>query len=61
LLPHYINAGIYYIKKEAMDLFKREYSLTDVERTVFPKAAVEGELAYYTEESFWHSIDKSWL
>jgi NDP-sugar pyrophosphorylase family protein len=57
LLPHYINAGIYYIKKEAMDLFKREYSLTDVERTVFPKAAVEGELAYYTEESFWHSID----
>jgi Nucleoside-diphosphate-sugar pyrophosphorylase involved in lipopolysaccharide biosynthesis/translation initiation factor 2B, gamma/epsilon subunits (eIF-2Bgamma/eIF-2Bepsilon) len=57
LLPHYINAGIYYIKKEAIDLFKRDYMSTDVERTVFPKAAIEGELTYYTEDAFWHSID----
>lgn len=56
-LPHFINAGIYYIKKEAKAYFDKEYNYTDVERTVFPLAAVEGEIACYKEDAFWISID----
>jgi len=56
-LPHYINAGIYYIKRDAIDYFKREYHYNDVERTVFPSAALEGQIACYKEDSFWISID----
>lgn len=57
ILPHYINAGIYYIKKEADSYFKREYYYNDIERTVFPLAAQEGEIACYKEDVFWQSID----
>ncbi len=56
-LPHYINAGIYYIKKEALDYFNREYNYNDVERTVFPIAAIDGQIACYKEDVFWISID----
>jgi len=57
LLPHYINAGVYYFKKEALKYFKDQYHHTDIERTVFPKAASEGAIACYSEDAFWHSID----
>jgi NDP-sugar pyrophosphorylase family protein len=57
ILPHYINAGVYYLKREALDYFKHEYYFNDIERTVFPKAASEGNIACYMEDVFWHSID----
>ncbi len=57
MLPYFINAGIYYIKKEALKYFSQEVTHTDVERTVFPRSAQEGNIACYFEEAFWHSID----
>jgi len=57
ILDYYINAGIYYIKKEAIKYFDKEYDYRDIERTIFPLASKEGEITYYTEEAFWHSID----
>src|SRR5579875_1293646 len=57
ILPYFINAGVYYFKRDALNYFKHEYHHTDIERTIFPKAASEGAIASYSEDVFWHSID----
>lgn len=58
LLDIYINAGIYYIKKEAFRYFEEEYDKKEVEKTVFPKLADERRVGPYREEGvFWCSVD----
>ena len=57
MLDFYINAGIYYFKKESFPYFSEKYSEKDVEKTVFPKFAKKGFLGYYYEDVFWQSID----
>ncbi len=39
LLNHFINAGIYYIKKNAFEIFLSDYVDKEIETTVFPKLA----------------------
>ncbi len=57
LLDHYINAGIYYIKTSAFDLFYDDYVDKEIETTVFPKLAKRKLIGAYTEETFWMGID----
>ncbi|MGC8730466.1 MAG: nucleotidyltransferase family protein [Candidatus Micrarchaeia archaeon] len=63
LIDKYINAGIYYIKKNAYPYFDEDYArkgngAVDVEKTVFPKLANEKKIGAYIEnEIFWQSID----
>ncbi len=57
LLDLYINAGIYYIKKDGFPYFFENYSEKDVEKTVFPKLTKEGRTGYYYEDVFWESVD----
>lgn len=57
VLELYINAGIYYIKKEAFHYFNKEYERKEIEHTVFPELAGERKIAPYYEESFWRSVD----
>lgn len=57
LLNHYINAGIYYIKTSAFDLFFDDYVDKEIETTVFPKLAKRKLTGAYTEETFWMGID----
>ncbi|MFQ5888006.1 MAG: sugar phosphate nucleotidyltransferase, partial [Candidatus Hydrothermarchaeales archaeon] len=57
VLEHYINGGIYLLKKDSFDLFEG-YPSGDVERTVFPVLARDGKLGYYKEDQiFWRSLD----
>ena len=58
ILDYYINAGLYYIKKEAYELFDREFSETAVEKTVFPLVAEMGRAYVFKEDNvFWQSVD----
>ena len=58
LLDYYINAGVYYIKKEAYELFEREFSESSVEKTVFPLVAEMGFAYVFREEDvFWQSVE----
>ncbi len=56
-LDHYINAGIYYIKKKAFPYFSRDYMDRDVETTVFPMLANDKLAGAFTEETMWLGID----
>ncbi len=57
ILEHYINGGIYLVKRDSFDLFEG-YPSGDVERNVFPVLAKEGKLGYYKEDQiFWRSLD----
>jgi len=58
ILDYYINAGLYYFKKDTYPYFERDYSDTAVERTVFPLLAEERHAYIFTEENvFWQSVD----
>lgn len=57
-LDLYINAGIYYIKKEAFPYFAKEYDKKEIEHTVFPELVEERKIGSYFEEGvFWRSVD----
>ena len=56
-LNHFINAGVYYIKKEALRYFSMEYFSKDIETTVFPKVAAERKAGAYFEDTLWLGID----
>ncbi len=56
-LDHYINAGIYYIKKAAFRYFFEDYVDKDVETTVFPRLANEKLAGAYNEDTMWLGID----
>jgi NDP-sugar pyrophosphorylase family protein len=56
LLDYYINAGIYYAKQEAFELFEG-FDSGDVEKTLFPILARDNKLGFYKEDAFWMSID----
>ncbi len=57
LLDSYINAGVYYIKKNARSYFFEDYIFNDLEKTVFPKLAEEKLLGCYREDTLWMGID----
>ena len=57
VLDHYINAGIYYFKKESFPYFFQDYEGNDLEKTVFPELAENSLVGYYYENVFWESID----
>ena len=58
ILDHYINAGFYFIKKEAYKYFEMRYKEKAVEKTVFPLLAKEGSAFIYCESDiFWQSVD----
>ena len=57
LLNHFINAGIYYIKKSAFEAFQSDYVDKEIETTVFPRLAKKKLTGAYTEETFWMGID----
>lgn len=57
LLDYFINAGIYYIKTSAFELFFDEYVDKEIETTVFPKLAKKKLTGAYTENTFWMGID----
>lgn len=56
-LDLYVNAGVYYIKKEAFPYFAREYDKKDIEHTVFPVLVEERKVGPYYEDCFWRSVD----
>lgn len=53
-----INAGIYYIKKEAFPYFQKKYYKKNFEQTVLPDLAEERKIGYYKEDGvFWIGVD----
>ncbi len=56
-LEHYINAGMYYIKKSAFDAFFRKYMEKDIEKSVFPYLVNNNEMGVYCEDALWLGID----
>ena len=57
VLDHFINGGIYYVKKESFPYFFEEYGDNSVEKTVFPKLAEKNMIGFYYEDVFWAAID----
>ena len=56
-LDLFINAGVYYIKKEAFPYFTQNYNKNDIEHTVFPVLVEERKVGHYYEKCFWRSVD----
>jgi len=57
-LDIFINAGTYYIKKNAFSYFNEEYDRSEIEFTVFPKLVSDRMVAPYNEDGvFWRSVD----
>ena len=56
-LNYFINAGIYYLKKETFNLFFEEYIDKEIETTIFPRLANQKLAGAYTEETMWLGID----
>lgn len=59
VLDHFINGGIYYIKKQAFPYFFDSYPAEEkgIETTVFSTMAEKGLVASYYEDVFWESVD----
>ena len=57
LLDVFINAGIYYIKKESFPFFLEGYDSTEIETSVFPALAKRRLLLAYFEDGEWIGID----
>jgi NDP-sugar pyrophosphorylase family protein len=58
MLNQYINAGIYYIKREAFPYFSREYDKKDIEKTAFIALVEDRKASVYLEDNaYWRSID----
>ncbi|MEM0158432.1 MAG: nucleotidyltransferase family protein [Thermoplasmataceae archaeon] len=57
LLDYYINAGIYYIKRDAFSYFFEDYPDKDLETTAFPKIASNKGMGAYWEDTLWMGID----
>ena len=56
-LDHYINAGMYYIKKSAFPVFFMRYMEKDVEKTAFPYMVSNNQMGVYFEDAFWMGVD----
>ena len=56
-LDHYINAGMYYIKKSAFNAFFRKYMEKDIEKSVFPYLVNNNRMGVYCEDALWLGID----
>ncbi len=56
-LDHYINAGMYYIKKSAFPVFFMKYMEKDVEKTAFPYLVSNNQMGVYYENTFWMGVD----
>jgi len=53
-LPHWINAGTYFIQRSMEERFPLK---GDHEDSLFPQLAAEGKLGAYTGEGYWKSVD----
>ena len=58
LLECYINGGFYCLREEVLPMLER-FKTGNIENTVFPELAKQGQLAHYKEEDdlFWAAID----
>ena len=56
-LNHYINAGLYYVKKSAFEAFFRKYMEKDIEKSVFPYIVNNNRMGVYCEDALWLGID----
>lgn len=57
LLDLYINAGLYYIKKESYKYLNEEYLEKEIEKTFFPKLVNLGLASPYIENVTWIPVD----
>jgi NDP-sugar pyrophosphorylase family protein len=53
-LPYWINAGIYVLSREAVEMFP---DVGDHETTTFPRLAEQRRLAAYRSRDYWHTVD----
>jgi len=56
VLPHWVNAGVYVLDKEAVDRFP---TVGDQENSTFPEFAKQGRIAAYLHKGFWKGIDNA--
>jgi NDP-sugar pyrophosphorylase family protein len=59
ILNHYINAGYYLIRKDIRKYLEREYQDKDIEKSVFPVLAKDGQIAGLKYQGFWKSVDSA--
>lgn len=55
-LTSWINAGFFVFERAALDYFQGDDSL-DLEKTVLPRLAADGQLMMYRHSGFWASMD----
>jgi NDP-sugar pyrophosphorylase family protein len=53
-LPYWINAGIYVLSREAVEMFPE---VGDHETTTFPKLAEQRRLGAYKSRDYWRAVD----
>ncbi len=58
MLDLYMNAGIYYIKKEAFPYIRKKYDKKAIEHTVFQELVEQRKVLPYHEDGvYWQSVD----
>ncbi|MEX1061822.1 MAG: nucleotidyltransferase family protein [Patescibacteria group bacterium] len=56
VLPHWINAGVYVLEREAIEHFP---TVGDQEESTFPEFANRGKIAAYLHRGFWKGVDNA--
>ncbi|MGC8662933.1 MAG: nucleotidyltransferase family protein [Thermoplasmata archaeon] len=57
LLNLYINAGIYYLKKDSFKYLNEKYDNKEIEKSFFPKMVDLGLAGSYIDDSKWFPVD----
>ena len=56
VLPHWVNAGVYVLDKDAVEHFP---TVGDQEESTFPEFAKRGRISAYLHKGFWKGIDNA--
>ena len=59
LLRHYVNGGIYFLRKEMKSHLKTKFKEKDIERSLFRTLAHKREIYAYKYNGFWKPVDNT--
>ena len=59
LLRHYVNGGIYFLRKEMKSHLKTKFKEKDIERSLFRTLAHKREIYAYKYSGFWKPVDNT--
>jgi NDP-sugar pyrophosphorylase family protein len=57
ILNHYVNVGCYHLKPAVKTYLKRQYSSTEIEKTLFDSLSSDGKIKAFKFGGYWKAVD----